>query len=154
MGSLTIDASSKDIRAGAEIIYGSENCYNHSMELLHALGFPDGVMPLKNLDECGLVRETGFVWMKQKEPYEHFFKGTNTKVRYDSEVTAYVEDGKMKKMTGVKSKQMMMWIPIVEMSVEEGDKIYFKSIVGIGKSFPFAAFGEEEEKKDVEVEAK
>ncbi|KAJ4786938.1 hypothetical protein LUZ62_038184 [Rhynchospora pubera] len=115
MGSLAVATTKDDIRAGAVIIHGAEECYNHSMELLKALGFPEGVMPLKNLDEAGLVRETGFVWMKQKAPYEHFFKGTNTKVRYDTEVTAYVEDGKMKKMTGVKSKQMLLWVPIVEM---------------------------------------
>ncbi|KAJ4795100.1 hypothetical protein LUZ62_046346 [Rhynchospora pubera] len=131
MGSLAVAITKDDVRAGAEIIYGAEECYNHSMELLKALDFPEGVMPLKNLDEFGLVRETGFVWMKQKAPYEHFFKGTNTKVRYNTEVTAYVEDGKMKKMTGVKSKQMLLWVPIVEMSVEEGQKIYFKSAVGI-----------------------
>jgi Protein of unknown function, DUF538 len=153
MGSLAVAATEKDIRAGAEIVYGAEECYNHSMELLKALGFPEGVMPLKNLDEAGLVRETGFVWMKQKEPYEHFFKGTNTKVRYDTEVTAYVENGKMKKMTGVKSRQMLLWVPIVEMSVQEGDKIYFKSAVGIGRSFPASAFADEVETKSLEAAA-
>jgi Protein of unknown function, DUF538 len=153
MGSLAVAATEKDIRAGTEIVYGAEECYNHSMELLKALGFPEGVMPLKNLDEAGLVRETGFVWMKQKEPYEHFFKGTNTKVRYDTEVTAYVENGKMKKMTGVKSRQMLLWVPIVEMSVQEGDKIYFKSAVGIGRSFPASAFADEVETKSLEAAA-
>ncbi|KAJ1688850.1 hypothetical protein LUZ63_013005 [Rhynchospora breviuscula] len=151
MGSLAVAITKDDVRAGAEMIYGAEECYNHSMELLKALGFPEGVMPLKNLDEAGLVRETGFVWMKQKAPYEHLFKGTNTKVRYDTEVTAYVEDGKMKKMTGVKSKQMLLWVPIVEMSVEEGKKIYFKSAVGIGRSFPASAFADEVNTKRVEA---
>ncbi|KAJ4774481.1 hypothetical protein LUZ62_016076 [Rhynchospora pubera] len=153
MGSLAVATNEKDTRAGAEIIYGPEECYNHSMELLKALGFPEGVMPLKNLDEAGLVRETGFVWMKQKAPYEHFFKGTNTKVRYDTEVTAYVENGKMKKMTGVKSRQMLLWVPIVEMSVEEGEKIYFKSAVGIGRAFPASAFADEANTKSVEAAA-
>ncbi|KAJ3684229.1 hypothetical protein LUZ61_013393 [Rhynchospora tenuis] len=151
MGSLAVATTKDDVRSGAEIIYGAEECYNHSMELLKALGFPEGVMPLKNLDEAGLVRETGFVWMKQKAPYEHFFKGTNTKVRYDTEVTAYVEDGKMKKMTGVKSKQMLLWVPIVEMSIEEGEKIYFKSAVGIGRSFPASAFADEANTKSVKA---
>ncbi|KAJ4772023.1 hypothetical protein LUZ62_056280 [Rhynchospora pubera] len=151
MDSLAVATTKDDIRAGAEIIHSAEECYNHSMELLKALGFPEGVMPVKNLDEAGLVRETGFVWMKQKAPYDHFFKGTNTKVRYDTEVTAYVEDGKMKKMTGVKSKQMLLWVPIVEMSVEEGEKIYFKSAVGIGRSFPASAFADEVNTKRVEA---
>ncbi|KAJ4766213.1 hypothetical protein LUZ62_076588 [Rhynchospora pubera] len=152
MGSLAVAITKDDVRAGAEIIYGAEECYNHSMELLKALGFPEGVMPLKNLDEFGLVRKTGFVWMKQKAPYEHFFKGTNTKVRYEGDgLCRLVEDGKMKKMTGVKSKQMLLWVPIVEMSVEEGQKIYFKSAIGIGRSFPASAFADEVNTKRMEA---
>lgn len=136
-------------RAGAEIVYGAEDCYHQSVELLQELGFPKGVLPLKDLEECGRVRETGFVWMKQKAPYEHFFEGTNTRVSYSTEVTAYVEKFKMKKMTGVKSKQVFLWVPITEMSTEDGsgDKIYFKTPMGIGRTFPATAFMTEEEKK-------
>ncbi|EYU43047.1 hypothetical protein ABFS82_04G124100 [Erythranthe guttata] len=143
-------AQVEDQRAGAEIIHGAHECYNHSVTQLKELGFPRGVLPLKDLEECGIARETGFVWMKQKAPYEHFFEATNTLVRYDREVTAYVEEGKMKKMSGVKSKQLL-WVPIVEMSIHEEvgaeKKIYFKTPVGIGRSFPFVAFMDEEEKK-------
>lgn len=134
-------------RAGAEVVYGAEACYQHSIDLLSELGFPKGVLPLKDLVECGRVRETGFVWMKQKAPLEYYFKGTGTRVSYAAEVTAYVEKGKMKKMTGIKSKQMMLWVPIVDMSsIDGGSKIYFKSAVGIGRAFPASAFAEEEEK--------
>ncbi|XP_076936214.1 uncharacterized protein LOC143603230 [Bidens hawaiensis] len=138
-----------DERAGAEIVYGAEDCLRSSIELLEELGFPRGVLPLKDLVECGRVRATGFVWMKQKGPYEHFFEATNTRVSYATEVTAYIEKCKMKKMTGVKSKQLLMWVPIVEMSMENenSSKIYFKVPVGIGKSFPLTAFMTEEEKK-------
>lgn len=138
-------------RVGAEIVYGAEACYKHSIELLEELGFPKGVLPLQDLVECGRVRETGFVWMKQKAPYEHFFAGTNTRVSYSTEVTAYVEKSKMKKMTGVKSKQLLLWVPIVEMSLIDNNdpgskKIYFKTPMGIGKSFAATAFMDEEEK--------
>ncbi|OVA04763.1 Protein of unknown function DUF538 [Macleaya cordata] len=141
--------SQDDERAGAEIVYGSEQCYRQSVELLEELGFPKGVLPLQDLEECGRVRETGFVWMKSKAPYEHFFETTNTRVSYATEVTAYVEKFKMKKMTGVKSKQMFMWVPITEMSVEDPSKkkIYFKTPMGIGRSFPITAFMTEEEKQ-------
>ncbi|XWS38159.1 hypothetical protein CRYUN_Cryun19dG0106500 [Craigia yunnanensis] len=92
---------------------------------------------------------TGFVWMKQKAPYEHFFVGTNTRVSYATEVTAYVEKFKMKKMTGVKSKHVFLWVPITEMSIEDPatatNKIYFKTPMGIGKSFPITAFMTDEE---------
>ncbi|XWS50158.1 hypothetical protein CRYUN_Cryun12cG0065000 [Craigia yunnanensis] len=138
-----------DQRAGAEIVYGAEECHRHSIELLEELGFPKGVLPLQDLEECGRVRETGFVWMKQKAPYEHFFVGTNTRVSYATEVTAYVEKFKMKKMTGVKSKQVFLWVPITEMSIENPatNKIYFKTPMGIGKSFPITAFMTDEEKQ-------
>lgn len=137
-----------DERAGAEIVYGAEECYRHSVELLQELGFPKGVLPLKDLEECGRVRETGFVWMKQKAPYEHFFVGSNTRVSYAREVTVYVEKFKMKKMSGVKSKQVFLWVPITEMSIEDpaSNKIHFKTPMGIGKSFPLTAFMTEEEK--------
>ncbi|XP_008791617.2 uncharacterized protein LOC103708464 [Phoenix dactylifera] len=142
-------AMNDKVREGAEIVYGPEECHRHSMELLEELGFPPGVLPLKDLEECGRARETGFVWMKQKGPYEHFFTGTNTRVRYETVVTAYVEKNRMKKMTGVRSKQMLLWVPITEMSIDDqaGKKIYFKSAVGIGRSFPVSAFMDEEEKK-------
>ncbi|KAF8379950.1 hypothetical protein HHK36_027416 [Tetracentron sinense] len=141
--------SRDDERAGAEIVYGSEACYRNSIELLEELGFPKGVLPLEELEECGRVRETGFVWMKQKTPYEHFFVKTNTRVSYTTEVTAYVEKFKMKKMTGVKSKQVFLWVPITEMSIEDptSRKINFKTPMGIGKSFPITAFMTDEEKQ-------
>ncbi|KAI3505325.1 hypothetical protein L1887_27404 [Cichorium endivia] len=138
-----------DDRAGAEIVYGAEECHRHSIDLLEELGFPKGVLPLKDLVECGRVRKTGFVWMKQKAPYEHFFEGANSRVSYATEVTAYIEKCKMKKMTGIKSKQLLIWVPIVEMSMEneKSSKIYFKTSVGVGKSFPTTAYMTNEEKK-------
>ncbi|ERN10722.1 hypothetical protein AMTRI_Chr09g39150 [Amborella trichopoda] len=129
-------------RAGAEVVYGAEACYQHSVDLLQELGFPKGVLPLKDLEECGRVRETGFIWMKLKVPYEHLFKEIGSRVSYGTEFTAYVERLKMKKMTGVKSKQLMVWVPITEMSMDEPEssKIHFKSSFGMGRSFPVSAF--------------
>lgn len=145
----SITRSGEDERAGAEIVYDPEECLRQSIDLLDELGFPRGVLPLKDLVECGRVRETGFVWMKQKAPYEHFFEKTNTRVSYATEVTAYVEKLKMKKMTGVKSKQVFLWVPITEMSMDQpsSKKIYFKTPMGIGKSFPVTAFMTDEEKQ-------
>ncbi|KAL5719115.1 hypothetical protein ACHQM5_011939 [Ranunculus cassubicifolius] len=145
----TIIRSKENEREGAEIVYGPKECLKRSMDLLKELGFPSGVFPLKDLVECGRVEETGFIWLKQKAPCDHFFVNTNTKVRYAIEVTAYIEKSKMKKMTGVKSKQMLLWVPIVEMSMEDpsSDKIYYKTPMGIGKSFPVTAFMTDEEKQ-------
>lgn len=151
----TVTRAASD-RAGAEITYGHEECYKQSIELLKELGFPSGVMPLKELEECGIVKETGFIWMKQKKASEHFFETTNSRVAYAAEVTAYVEKFKMKKMTGVKTQQLLMWVPIAEMSIVDHDhqeqrkkkKICFKTPVGIGKSYPVTAFMGEDEKNE------
>ncbi|XP_043701793.1 uncharacterized protein LOC122652181 [Telopea speciosissima] len=135
-----------DERAGAEIIRGKEACDRFSSELMKEIGFPSGVLPTGDLVECGRVRSTGFVWWKCKAPYEHFNVATNTKNSYAAETTAYVEKGRMKKMTGCKAKQLMLWVPVAEMYLD-GNKISFKSSMGVGKSFPLLSFMNEEEKK-------
>ncbi|XP_042496260.1 uncharacterized protein LOC122075330 [Macadamia integrifolia] len=135
-----------DERAGAEIVREKEACERFSAALMKELGFPSGVLPAGELVECGRVRATGFVWWKCKAAYEHFNVATNTKNSYATETTAYVEKGRMKKMTGCKAKQMMVWVPIAEMYID-GNKISFKSSMGVGKSFPIISFMNEEEKK-------
>jgi len=68
-------------------------------------------------------------------------------VQYGPEISAYVEQHKMKKVIGVKSKELLVWITISEISIDDqsNDKIYFKSAVaGIKKSFPVGAFEIEE----------
>nr|GEZ26308.1 hypothetical protein [Tanacetum cinerariifolium] len=136
-------------RIGAEVVHGAEECHRYSKEFLAELGFPSGIFPLKDPLECGRVRETGFVWIKQKAPYEHLLKGVNTRASYASEITAYIEKNKMKKLTGVKTKQLFMWVPISEISMENANssKMYVKTAVGVGKSYPTTAFMSDEEKK-------
>lgn len=134
-------------RVGAEVVHGAEECHRKSIELLEELGFPKGVLPLKDLVECGRNRATGFVWMKQKKPVDHFFEKTNTRVSYSAEVTAYVETRKMKRMTGVKSKQMLLWVPISEMTIDDpsGRKIVFRTPLGLGRAFRVTDFMTDEE---------
>ncbi|XP_043705036.1 uncharacterized protein LOC122654832 [Telopea speciosissima] len=136
-----------DERAGAEIIVGKEACDLFTAELIKELGFPSGVSPPRELEECGRVRSTGFVWWKCKAPYEHFNVGTNSKNSYAAKTTAYVEKGKMKKMSGCKSRTpLKLWVTVVEMYLD-GNKITFKSSVGVTKSFPLISFMNEGEKK-------
>ncbi|KAE9451910.1 hypothetical protein RHGRI_006112 [Rhododendron griersonianum] len=141
--------SREDVREGAEIVYGPEPCFRQSTELLEELGFPKGILPLRDIEECGRVHKTGFVWMKQKTPTEHFFEGTNTQVRYAKEVTAYFEKNRMKTISGVKTKQLLVWVPVAEMICfddPESRKIQFKTPMGIRKTFPVTAFMSDEEK--------
>ncbi|KAJ4979787.1 hypothetical protein NE237_010567 [Protea cynaroides] len=135
-----------DLRAGAAIVHGKEACDRFSRELIKDIGFPSGLLPGGELIECGRVKATGFTWWKCKDAYEQFNVQTKSMTSYAAETTAYVEKGRMKKMTGVKSKQMFMWIPLSEMSTD-GNKITFKASIGITKSLPIEEFMSEEEKK-------
>ncbi|KAF9588734.1 hypothetical protein IFM89_015171 [Coptis chinensis] len=70
-------------------------------------------------------------------------------VSYGAEITAFVENRRMKKLTGVKSKEILIWVTISEIYIDESDlgKITFKTPSGIGRSFPVDAFELEEEVK-------
>ncbi|KAL0380228.1 UNVERIFIED_CONTAM: hypothetical protein Sangu_0087100 [Sesamum angustifolium] len=43
--------SQENQRAGAEIVYGAQECYAHSLKLLGELGFPRGVLLLRTSRE-------------------------------------------------------------------------------------------------------
>uniref|UniRef100_A0A0E0LGF3 Uncharacterized protein n=1 Tax=Oryza punctata TaxID=4537 RepID=A0A0E0LGF3_ORYPU len=130
-------------RAGAEIVNGDAICRKMSIELLGELGLPMGLLPLEDIEEFGYNRETGFIWMVQrKKKIEHVFKKIKQTVSYAGEVTAFAEKGKLKKITGVKTKELMLWLSIVEVYAGEAstEKVTFKSGAGICKSFDAAAF--------------
>ena len=112
-----------------------------AVELLTQFGLPDGLLPLQDVVECGYNKETGYVWITQQKPITHTFKQISKQVSYADKITAYLEKGRLKKLTGVKAKELL-WVSIVDIAVEEADKdkIFFKSFTGIGKTFPTKAF--------------
>uniref|UniRef100_J3MI75 Uncharacterized protein n=1 Tax=Oryza brachyantha TaxID=4533 RepID=J3MI75_ORYBR len=126
-------------RAGAEIVTGDDICRKKSIELLEELGLPVGLLPLEDIEEFGYNQQTGFLWMVQrkKKKIEHTFKKIKQTVSYAGEVTAFAEKGKLKKITGVKTKELMLWISIVEVCATEAspEKVTFKSGAGISKTF-------------------
>eukprot|EP00252_Welwitschia_mirabilis_P006085 TRINITY_DN16787_c0_g2_i3.p1 TRINITY_DN16787_c0_g2~~TRINITY_DN16787_c0_g2_i3.p1 ORF type:complete len:125 (+),score=20.15 TRINITY_DN16787_c0_g2_i3:75-449(+) len=117
------------------------------MELLDEICLLRGLLTLDDLEECGIMWKTGFVWMKQKKKVEHQFKKIGKVVQYGTEVTAFVEKHKMKNLIGVKSKELFLWVTIGEISLPASSpsSIFFKSAAGIGKSFPVSAFEIEDE---------
>uniref|UniRef100_A0A5B6YME8 Plant/F25P12-18 protein n=1 Tax=Davidia involucrata TaxID=16924 RepID=A0A5B6YME8_DAVIN len=141
----------EEIKAKAEIYHGNEICQEKSKFLLKEVGLPNGLLPMTDMEECGYVKETGFVWLKQKKKTEHRFEKIGKLVSYASEVTAYVEQNKIKKLTGVKTKELLIWITLAEICVDEPPtgKITFKTPAGLFRSFPVAAFEVEEKVKDV-----
>ncbi|KAM3276247.1 hypothetical protein ACQJBY_044557 [Aegilops geniculata] len=125
-------------RAGAEVIKGGEVCKKKSVELLEELGLPKGLFPMDDIEEIGYNRESGFVWMLQKKKNEHTFKKILQTVSYDTEVTAFVEKGKIKKVTGVKFEDLSL----VEVYVDESsaDKVTVKTDTGLSDTHDAAAF--------------
>lgn len=145
----------EDLKAKAEMYRGDELCQQKSKELLKEIGLPNGLLPLKDMEECGYVRETGFVWLKQKKNSTHKFEKIGKLVSYAPEVTAQVESGKIKKLTGVKTKELLLWVTLSDIYVDDPPtgKITFKTPAGLFRSFPVSAF-EIEEKASGDKEVK
>ncbi|XVF05928.1 hypothetical protein REPUB_Repub06bG0004100 [Reevesia pubescens] len=151
----------EEIKASAsEIYHGDEICQEKSKFLLEEVGLPRGLLPLKDIEECGYVKDTGFVWLKQKKSVTHKFEKIGKLVSYATEVTAVVEQNKIKKLTGVKTKELLVWITLSDIYVDDPPtgKITFKTPAGLSRSFPVSAFeieGEvkkaKEKKEDKEV---
>ncbi|CAH9142632.1 unnamed protein product [Cuscuta epithymum] len=143
------------MRANAtEFCKGNALCQYKAKGLLKEVGLPTGLLPLQDMEEFGYVKDTGFVWFKSKKNTDHKFEKIGKLAQYGSEVTAYVEQKKIKKMTGVKAKELFLWVTISEISVDDPPtgKIYFKSPLGIGKTFPVSAFENPEDEKEEKEE--
>ncbi|CAI0427778.1 unnamed protein product [Linum tenue] len=137
----------EEIRAKATKVYnGDEICQAKSKELLKEIQLPNGLLPLHDIVECGINNETGFVWLKQKKSITHKFDKIGKLVTYAPEVTAVVEKRKIKKLTGVKTKELVLWVSLCNIYTDEPPtgKVTFKSPTGLYRSFPTAVFEVEE----------
>ncbi|WOK95139.1 hypothetical protein Cni_G03846 [Canna indica] len=144
----------EEMKAKADQFYeGDEICQEKSKFLLQEVALPRGLLPLKDIIECGYVEETGFVWLKQKQKVEHVFEKIGRKVSYAPVITAYVEQSKIKKLTGVKAKELLIWLTLDEITAVDDSKITFKTSAGLYKTFPRSAFEleEDDEKKQQKV---
>ncbi|GMI84432.1 SVB-like [Hibiscus trionum] len=132
-----------EIKASAsEIYHGDEICQEKSKFLLQEMGLPRGLLPLKDIEECGYVKDTGFVWLKQKKSTTHKFEKIGKPVTYATEVTAVVEKNKIKKLTGVKTKELLVWVSLSDIYVDDPPtgKITFQTPTGLYRTFPVSAF--------------
>ncbi|KAI5658488.1 hypothetical protein M9H77_27281 [Catharanthus roseus] len=134
----------EEIRAIAEIVQGKELCQATSYMFLKEMGIPRGLLPLEDMEECGRVKETGFIWLKQKKKIDHKFEKIGKFAQYANEVTAFIEPKKLRQVTGVKAKEFFMWITVNEVSVDDQTmpfgKVIFKTPTGISRAFPISAF--------------
>ena len=129
-------------KEGAIVKTGHEEGLKLAISLLEEFGLPLGLLPLAEVVEVGFVRATGYMWIIQKKKVEHNFKLISKLVSYSAEITGYVEQKKIKKLKGVKAKELMLWPPVSEILVDDPPtgKIHFKSLAGITKTFPVEAF--------------
>ncbi|WOH12036.1 hypothetical protein DCAR_0831533 [Daucus carota subsp. sativus] len=141
-------------REGAIVVTGEEAIKQKAAELTKNAFLPSGLIPLGEIVEIGHNPTTGFFWTLRKKKLEHFNKKINKKSTFDTEVTAFIEERRMRKVTGVKSKELMLWVSITDIRIDDpaSGKIIFTATAGITKTFLVSAFEDEEEEKKVEVE--
>ncbi|KAJ0242611.1 Uncharacterized protein HA466_0205600 [Hirschfeldia incana] len=132
----------QDQRKGAEIFNGVLVCKQKAHEILSTMNLPKGLLPLDTMTEIGFNKSTGYFWIKMKNKVQHKFKTIGKNVSYDSEVTAFVENRRMRSLTGIKSKELLIWVTISEIFVDDQDttKITFAGQSGLSRSFPVCAF--------------
>ncbi|KAI3710163.1 hypothetical protein L2E82_39937 [Cichorium intybus] len=131
-----------DPKEGGVVKKGHEEGLKLAVSILEEFGLPLGLLPLANVIEVGFVKTTGYMWIVQTKKVEHNFKLIKKMVSYDTEITGYVAKKKIKKLKGVKAKELMLWPPVNDITVDDPPtgKIQFKSLAGITKTFPEEAF--------------
>ncbi|XP_010913271.1 uncharacterized protein [Elaeis guineensis] len=127
---------------GGLVKNGHEDAMKLALSLLEEFGLPLGLLPLAGVIEVGFVRSTGYMWIVQTKKVEHNFKMIDKLVSYDTEIHGYVEKNRIKKLKGVKTRELLLWPPVNDITVDEPPtgKIHFKSLAGVTKTFPVEAF--------------
>jgi hypothetical protein len=129
-------------KEGAIITKDHQEGMKMAESLLEEFELPLGRLPLADVIEVGFVRSTGYMWILQKKRVEHNFQIISKLVSYDAAINGYVEKNRIKKLKGVKAKELMLWPPVSEITVDNPPtgKIRFKSLAGITRTYPAEAF--------------
>ncbi|CAF2011169.1 hypothetical protein Bca4012_079031 [Brassica carinata] len=146
------------MRIKAEVYHGDKTCREIFGSLLSQIGLPNRLLSNQEIEECGYVKDTGFVWLKHKKKnkddkkrHQDSFRFGNVMVCFEDEVTAYFQPNTIKKLTGVKAKEFVVWISLGEIHVNRpSGLITFKTQVGLlSKSLPLSVFEDVQGKHDV-----
>ncbi|KAA0058627.1 hypothetical protein IC582_002317 [Cucumis melo] len=131
-----------DPKAGGIVKKGQEEGLELAVALLKEFELPEGLLPLADVVEVGYVKETGYVWIVQRKKVEHEFKMVSKLVSYDTEITGFILNKRIKKLKGVKAKEFLLWPPVNDIFIDDPStgKIHFKSLAGVTKTFPIQAF--------------
>eukprot|EP00246_Nothoceros_aenigmaticus_P005986 TRINITY_DN1862_c0_g1_i1.p1 TRINITY_DN1862_c0_g1~~TRINITY_DN1862_c0_g1_i1.p1 ORF type:complete len:141 (-),score=36.67 TRINITY_DN1862_c0_g1_i1:238-660(-) len=135
-------ADSNEVVHNEQVVMKGPEALAKAVELIVSFGLPGGLLPLEDVVESGYNPETGFVWIKQKKAITHQFKLAGKLVSYGTEVQAFLEKGRLRKLTGVKAKEFLLWVPIGDIAVDDPptDKIHFKAFAGVTRTFNVQAF--------------
>ncbi|KAI4325151.1 hypothetical protein MLD38_030573 [Melastoma candidum] len=90
---------------------GHEDGMKLAASLLQKFELPQGLLPLANVVEVGFVESTGYMWIVQVKKVEHEFKMISKLVSYDTDITGYIDRKMVKRLKGVKAKELMLWPP-------------------------------------------
>ncbi|MQM21960.1 hypothetical protein Taro_055007 [Colocasia esculenta] len=94
---------SRRYREGAVINMGDAVCRQKAIELLQAFNdVPSGLFPFEDVEEVGYNPNSGFVCLRQKKARNHFFRKIGHLVSYAFKVTAVVEDGRIRHLSGMR----------------------------------------------------
>ncbi|OUZ99895.1 Protein of unknown function DUF538 [Macleaya cordata] len=142
----------ENYREEAEIYKSEALCKKKAMEFMEELFLPKGLLlPLDDLMEVGYNRAAGFVWFKQKnKKKEYFFCSIGCTVSYAPEVTAFIENRRIKKLTGVTIKKFLICVSLSEIYIDDpsSGEVTFKIPSGFSVSLPVSAFDKEERRKE------
>ncbi|KAI4303097.1 hypothetical protein MLD38_038767 [Melastoma candidum] len=138
------------IMSQAEVYHGDDTCREKLSLLLSELGLPARLVtsPDLSLEEYGFVKAIGLVWLKLRNRTERRILN-NIVVSYDTVVSAYVEPGKVRRLTGVRAKEFLIWMKLTEIQVGKDDgfgSITFKTPIGISRSFPVSMFVDDDDR--------
>ncbi|GER26037.1 hypothetical protein STAS_01655 [Striga asiatica] len=126
---------------GAEIHKG-DACKAKTLEFIDEIMMPRELMPLDEIEEIGINRNAGFVWLRLKKKIEKKFKKIGSTVIYSVEITAFFEKGHMSKVNGVKAKELLLPVVVNDILVGQPgpNMIKFTTPVGLSRSHPISAF--------------
>ncbi|KAL1560441.1 hypothetical protein AAHA92_10650 [Salvia divinorum] len=140
---------SKEIEAQrmtAEIYHGSATCKQKFQELLDEFAVPRCVFPVAEVEsaefeELGFNGATGFFWILQKAKTVRKMSKTSM-IFYSVEVTGFIKERHLSKITGVKGKEGMFTLPILELIIDcpTAGKVKCVATAGLGRTSPLADY--------------
>ncbi|KAL6992263.1 hypothetical protein U1Q18_010372 [Sarracenia purpurea var. burkii] len=136
-------------RKNAEVYHGNAICKEKFRGFLEKISMPNGLFPLDDAVEVGYNASTDFLWLIQKKEKDHTFRSIDSKVLYDDEITAFVEERRMSRVTGVRNKSGPLEISVSDIYIDDpaSGKIKFVVTTQFGQTFSIQEFIDDESKK-------